>query len=151
MCPKRRSALAVTPHATQPPPNSSASSIWLRGDEGAPEQARRHVLSHLGGDVPRVRVSDAVLIVSELVTNSVLHASGGFQQAIFLELTTVGDNLRIAVLDEGSNREPHLMPADPATPGGFGLRLVDQLASAWGVVHDVAGTTRVWCDVPLGS
>jgi anti-sigma regulatory factor (Ser/Thr protein kinase) len=95
------------------------------------------------------QASDAVLIVSELVTNSVLHAHVGVDQALWLELTTFGDHLRIAVTDPGSPLEPRILPSDPAAPGGLGLRLVDRLSSAWGVEHGAAGTTRVWCDVPF--
>ena len=124
-------------------------SIVIAGGRGAPARARRHLLAQLDEGVSVSRASDAVLIVSELVTNSVMHAQVGADQAILLELTTLGDHLRIAVIDPGSSLEPRVLPADPDAPGGFGLRLVHHMSSAWGVVRDAAGTTRVWCDVPL--
>jgi anti-sigma regulatory factor (Ser/Thr protein kinase) len=140
---------------------SSPRSIWIRGGDGAPERARKHVrsqldpdvgvLSQLDPDVGALRASDAVLIVSELVTNCVCHANVGIDQTIFLELTTLGDHLRIAVTDPGSEFEPRLLPADPLAPGGLGLRVVDHLSSAWGVRRDAAGATRVWCDLPLAG
>jgi anti-sigma regulatory factor (Ser/Thr protein kinase) len=106
------------------------------------------VRSRLDSRNCRVRAADAVLIVSELVTNSVVHADVGMNQAVFLELIPLPESLRIAVTDPGSHLEPRLRPVDPATPGGLGLRLVDQLSSAWGVERDPAGATRVWCDLP---
>jgi anti-sigma regulatory factor (Ser/Thr protein kinase) len=107
------------------------------------------VLSHLDPEATHVHASDAALIVSELVTNSVLHADIDTHQTLSLELTTLNDHLRIAVIDPGSPLLPRLLPLDPARPGGLGLRLVDQLSSAWGVERDADGTTRVWCDLPL--
>jgi serine/threonine-protein kinase RsbW len=127
----------------------SVNSISLAGGTGAPARARRHLLAQLDGSVSASRASDAALIVSELVTNSVLHARVGADRAILLELTAFGDHLRIAVTDPGSHLEPRILPADPDAPGGFGLRLVHHMSSAWGVVREAAGTTRVWCDIPL--
>lgn len=124
-------------------------SIEIAGGAGAPERARREVLSHLDADGWGPRASDAALLVSELVTNSVIHANVGIQEALLLELTILGDRLRIAVIDCGSGLEPRILPPDPARAGGFGLRLVEQISSAWGVVRDAVGTTRVWCELPL--
>lgn len=95
-----------------------------------------------------MHASDAALIVSELVTNSVIHANVDSDQTLFLELTSVDDHLHIAVIDTGSTLRPQLLPPDAERRGGLGLRLVDQLCSGWGVERDAAGATRVWCDLP---
>ena len=135
----------------QPARPEPPRSTWIRGGDGAPERARRLVIAQLDADRSEAGAADAALIVSELVTNSVRHASAGNHDGVVLELTTHDNHLRIAVVDQGSPQVPHILPFDPATPGGFGLRLVEQLSSAWGVVQDGGGTTRVWCDVPLGD
>jgi anti-sigma regulatory factor (Ser/Thr protein kinase) len=83
------------------------------------------------------------------VTNSVLHANIDARQALSLELTRSEHRLRITVTDTGSALQPRVLPADPDRPGGVGLRMVDQLAVAWGVDRDPAGSTRVWCELPL--
>ena len=93
--------------------------------------------------------SDAALIVSELVTNSVVHANVGHGQVVILELTELADRLRVAVTDGGSEDEPRLLPVDVTTPGGYGLRLIDDMACAWGIRRSSGGTTRVWCELPL--
>jgi anti-sigma regulatory factor (Ser/Thr protein kinase) len=126
-------------------------TLWIRGGRDAPARARADVLSQLDGEGWNLPRSDVALIVSELVTNSVIHANVGHDQALCLQLTPLGDRLRIAVTDPGSELEPGLLPHDPAAPGGFGLRVVDQVSSAWGIVREVSGATRVWCDVPLGG
>ena len=107
------------------------------------------MLTQIDGDGWNVPRSDVALIVSELVTNGVVHANVGTDQALCLELTPRGDQLRIAVTDPGSELEPGLLPSNPAAPGGFGLRVVAKMCLAWGVVRDASGATRVWCDVPL--
>ena len=49
----------------------------IRGGEGAPSRARKSVPSQLEGQIAPTTASDVALIVSELVTNSVLHANVG--------------------------------------------------------------------------
>lgn len=129
--------------------SGALGSRWIVGGEAAPARARRHVLSQLERDVSSRRASDAALIASELVTNSVVHAEVDANQAVLLQLTRLGRDLRIAVTDPGSELKPRLLPADQTAASGFGLHLVDRLSSAWGVEHGAAGTTRVWCDLPL--
>jgi anti-sigma regulatory factor (Ser/Thr protein kinase) len=107
------------------------------------------VLSALDGEIASARLLDVALIVSELVTNSVLHAAVGSDQSLTVDLELLGDRLRITVTDPGSPLEPQLLAPGPGTAGGLGLRIVDQLSTAWGVGHDPMGTTQVWCDLPL--
>jgi anti-sigma regulatory factor (Ser/Thr protein kinase) len=125
------------------------NSVLIAGGQGAPARARRYLLAQLDAGVSASCASDAALIVSELVTNSVIHAHVGADEAILLELTALGDRLRIAVIDPGSLLEPRIVASDSDAPGGFGLRLVRHMSSAWGVVRNDAGTTSVWCDLPL--
>jgi anti-sigma regulatory factor (Ser/Thr protein kinase) len=78
---------------------------------------------------------DAVLMVSELVTNAVLHGVG----AISLRIDAEAGTIRIEVADEGNVA---LAPSpQPSDHGGWGLRIVDQLADDWGVLD---GRTKVW-------
>lgn len=53
--------------------------------------------------------------------------------------------LRVGVLDEGEGAPVKIRERAPDRVGGFGLKLVDQLASAWGAYE---GTTHVWADRP---
>jgi anti-sigma regulatory factor (Ser/Thr protein kinase) len=124
-------------------------SIQIPGGGGAPGLARRHVLSRLEGRIPSPIASDAALIASELVTNSVLHADVDHERELTLELATLGDRIRLAVTDAGSDYEPRMLADNRTTPGGFGLRLVNDLSSAWGVERDASGRTRVWCELVL--
>jgi anti-sigma regulatory factor (Ser/Thr protein kinase) len=87
----------------------------------------------------------AAIIVSELATNAVLHGEGS------IELRVVADDaaLRIEVSDEGPNAVPSVRApsADPASEGGRGLRLVDLLATRWGV-ELLDDRKVVWAEIP---
>jgi anti-sigma regulatory factor (Ser/Thr protein kinase) len=123
-------------------------SIHVPGGAGAPGRARRLVGPQLGHVLPST-ASDAVLIVSELVTNSVRHAHVGVDKVVVVDVSTSEKHLRIAVTDPGSELEPRLLPGEFNGLGGHGLRLVEQLSEAWGVSHDTSGATQVWCDLAL--
>jgi anti-sigma regulatory factor (Ser/Thr protein kinase) len=78
---------------------------------------------------------DAALMVSELMTNAVRHGVG----AITLRIDVVADAVRVEVADEGNVA---LAPSpEPGAHGGWGLRIVEQLADDWGVLE---GSTKVW-------
>jgi two-component sensor histidine kinase len=127
----------------------SAISVELPGGERAPRQARRTVLSRLDGHVNPGTASDTGLIISELVTNSVLHAQVGSDQLLSVDVEMLADRLRITVTNPGAEHHPRLRAFDPTAPGGFGLRLLEELCAAWGVVRGAVDTTGVWCDLLL--
>lgn len=138
----------MTTSGSQPPDSQGSISRRIPGGHNAPTQARRWVRSQLEGEIPATAASDAALLVSELVTNSVVHANVGPRRALTVELTTLDDRLRIAVTDPGSRLRPCMLPLDPETPGGLGLLLVDDLCETWGAWQDL-GSTRVWCELLL--
>lgn len=104
--------------------------------------ARRFVSGCLAG-VPENAVANAELVVSELVTNSILHAG----TAVRIGVKQVGTVVRLEVGDQDRHRpEPKQYSPDAGT--GRGLQLVEALAVAWGVDTGPDGKT-VWADVPL--
>ena len=112
-------------------------TVTLPRDHGAPGQARALLRRHANG-LDRDRLDTAVLLISELVTNAVLHGTGQIRLSI-----QVGDgDARFAVCDEGSGK-PAVRP-QPGPEGGWGLRLVGQLAVRWGVRE---GRTQVWFEL----
>jgi anti-sigma regulatory factor (Ser/Thr protein kinase) len=85
---------------------------------------------------------DAVLLVSELATNAVIHAGSSFE----VVLSADGCRLRVEVSDDDG-----CVPAPPEpsldAQGGRGLHIVGELADAWGVeAHQGDGKT-VWFEV----
>lgn len=138
----------MTASAFQPPDAQRSISMRIPGGDDAPTRARRWVHAQLAGHIPATTASDAALLVSELVTNSVVHANVGPRRALTLDVTTLDGRLRIAVTDPGSRLRPCMLPPDPETPGGRGLLLVDELCETWGVTQD-RGPTCVWCELLL--
>ena len=87
-------------------------------------------------------VDRAMLVVSELVTNAVVHTHGPLR----LRVELVSERLHLAVADQS----PRLLglaarPGDPDAEGGRGLLVVDQLASSWGMQHPPEGGKVIWC------
>jgi sigma-B regulation protein RsbU (phosphoserine phosphatase) len=91
---------------------------------------------------------DARLVVSELVTNAVLHAATEIELNVVVRI----DAIRIEVTDLGIDL-PHLWAGDDTSghaTRGRGLPIVEALSYAWGVVELGAGKT-VWCELALSS
>ena len=83
------------------------------------------------------------LLVTELVTNAILHARTPLQ----LTLESRPGSVRICVEDE-SNEQPLVRRYESDAVTGRGLALVEQLASSWGVDATPSGKV-VWCEVPV--
>ncbi|HEX4011572.1 MAG TPA: ATP-binding protein [Solirubrobacteraceae bacterium] len=112
-------------------------------DRQAPSAARRAV-SEVYADLDPETADAARLLVSELVTNSVQHGDG--ETVVVVAHSGLPDVIRCEVIDDGAGFVPGTRGDRPG--GGWGLRLVEQLSSRWGVGDD---TTRVWFDLPIGG
>jgi anti-sigma regulatory factor (Ser/Thr protein kinase) len=103
--------------------------------------ARRLVAQLLEAWAAEAFCDDAMLLVSELVTNVVRHVSG--QVALRVEVVLSEPGLRIAVVDSS----PELpVPGLRGPQGGHGIRLVSVLADRWGSEHHDGGK-RVWFEL----
>jgi anti-sigma regulatory factor (Ser/Thr protein kinase) len=91
--------------------------------------------------VPETAAYDAVLVISELITNAILHTSS----TLFVGLHLDDDLLRVEVYDDLATR-PTLRTAAVDAAGGRGLRLVESLAMRWGVRSHDRGKC-VWAEV----
>lgn len=91
------------------------------------------------------RVDDTVLIVSELVTNSIEYSSSA---AVSVDLACSNGNLYIAVSDTAANSLPVLRRPGQGTHAGRGLRIVSASATWWGVTAASSAKT-VWAELAL--
>lgn len=117
--------------------------LELPRDERAPAVARRAV-DELGAAWNAATLSDARLLVSELVTNSVRH---GFGDRITVDIDSDRAGVvRCEVIDDGTGFVPR--GRDDRLVGGWGLDLVEQIAQSWGVRE---GSTHVWFELAMGN
>ncbi|MFJ6793624.1 ATP-binding protein [Streptomyces sp. NPDC091268] len=99
----------------------------VRGPVAKGRDFTRKALQDWGWDATETS-EDALLLVSELLTNASLHGGGCHE----LLLTADGDALRIEVCD-GSTSLPARLPAPQrGVPGGRGLFIVERLSDRWG-------------------
>lgn len=106
----------------------------------APRIARRSLADWLEPAVDADELDTARLLVSELVTNAVVHGHG----EIMLRAALDENRLLVEVIDEGRGFERTVRQLDFASIGGRGLAIVDAEASRWGI-HE--GTTHVWFEL----
>ncbi|WP_405147665.1 ATP-binding protein [Sphaerisporangium sp. NBC_01403] len=113
---------------------------------GSPEsvaRAREWVRQKLGVDHPAL--ANVTLLVSELVTNAVIHSNSRNGGRVTLALADCYDFIHADVVDEGSESVPQVS-ADIFAEGGRGLFLVEVISDRWGIYADCAGRT-VWFQV----
>ncbi|MCB0958585.1 MAG: ATP-binding protein [Acidimicrobiales bacterium] len=125
-----------------------SGSIDLPAEVGSVAVARRWVRERLEAAGLDATVDTAVLLVSELVTNVVLHARTTC--TVRLEL---GPTIRVEVVD-GSEQLPEVASGDdPLAPSGRGMRLVEGLSASFGADALADGGKRVWFELvrPAGS
>ena len=110
----------------------------------APREARQWITPLLGAGVTPGATNDIMLVVSELVTNAVVHGAGPVRLRVRCGL----DSVRIEVSDDGGGS---VVPreTDPEATGGRGLLVVDHLAQGWGVVDNHLGGKTVWVELGL--
>ncbi|MFJ9738489.1 SpoIIE family protein phosphatase [Streptomyces sp. NPDC101166] len=94
--------------------------------------------------VPADAMDAALLVVSELVTNALVHTDG----RVRLDLGLLNHRLRLAVTD-ASPRTPVKPPGLTwEATGGRGILLVEAVSDTWGTVP-VSGGKQVWSEIPL--
>ncbi|MBK5222255.1 MAG: response regulator [Acidimicrobiia bacterium] len=117
------------------------ASTHLAAERSSPIAARRFVVGFLAQRECDHLIDDAVLVVSELVTNAVVHARSTSDLTLHLRPGV----LRIEVTDRGAGTPNPRSPGAHET-GGRGLQIVSALAGAWGIDPTPAGKV-VWVEM----
>jgi Histidine kinase-like ATPase domain len=110
-------------------------------------EARRFVKSALDGCPV---VDDAILCVSELATNALLHSASGRGGEFEITVQRGQSSVRVAVSDNGSPDKPAVRGFDSTSEAGRGLAMVALVASDWGEAGDERGRT-VWFELRWAS
>lgn len=106
-----------------------------------PAQARRIIAEELASRLSDPLLDDIKLMVSELVTNGIVHGTTLAEDPMMLDLCVNGD-VRCGVLGHGPGFFAKRTGQDEPT-GGWGLRVVEQLADRWGMECS-PDRTEVW-------
>jgi len=115
-------------------------------------QARARLAQDLSErDVLGTVVDDAVLILSEFVTNALRHARALNSDTIRVSWSLSGEGLlRIEVTDGGGTTRPVTKPysMSVSAQAGRGLEIVDRLADRWGSQREESGDEyTVWAEL----
>ncbi|MEX2972931.1 MULTISPECIES: ATP-binding protein [Streptomyces] len=121
----------------------------VRPDPAEVGRARRWARSRLVGSgigVDEPVAETLILLISELVTNAVVHTgTSAVLRMCFSGSGAVVGTVRVEVAD-ASARPPRQRHADGDDTNGRGLELVDGLADRWGWQQEATGK-RIWCEV----
>ncbi|MFD7408606.1 ATP-binding protein [Streptomyces sp. NPDC059866] len=132
---------AATPHGSGVP----GYTALLPCEPESVQRARRLVASALSAWDMNALASDAELIVSELLTNTIDHTPCRTARVMIKRLRR--HRVRVSVADT-SAATPSLSPAGSTGERGRGLMLVDALSSQWGYDrHPHSKTT--WAELHL--
>lgn len=123
-------------------PEPTFRASWeLQPDTAMASEARRRTAEALRRWGCDALIPDAQLVITELVTNAIVHT--GAVSTVTIELE--GNTLYIEVADTDPN-PPRPQPFDLTREGGRGLLIVATLANAWGIEPHASGK-KVWAEL----
>jgi anti-sigma regulatory factor (Ser/Thr protein kinase) len=106
----------------------------------------RHTLDRLADHLPPEKLEDVRLVVSELVTNSILHAGLSPNDQISLTVRVSAGSVRGRVCDSGPGFEMASEPRpQPGLRGGWGLPIVETVSDRCGVEQN--SCVCVWFEI----
>ncbi len=110
--------------------------------------ARRRLTQELlAAGILEAAIGDAVLVISELLSNAIRHARPLHGSWLRVTWGVDGESIEVAVSDGGSATRPRLAHASRSSLGGRGINVVAHLSSTWGVRAD-EGMLTVWAILP---
>jgi anti-sigma regulatory factor (Ser/Thr protein kinase) len=123
---------------------SPALRFSIAGGPRAPSHARAW-LQAASLSLPEELERKLVMLISELVNNSVVHGQASEQDTIEIEVHTTPEGMRAQVSDPGPAFAPLGRAKGIEEPGGWGLVLVERVAQRWGVER--AERASVWFEL----
>ena len=112
-----------------------------------PVARHRLIADLLAAGIRAPAVGDAALVISELLSNAILHARPMPGAILQVRWMVARGSVEVAVSDGGGLTLPHSMRPPASAAGGRGLSIVEHLCRTWGIQSDDLGLT-VWAVVP---
>ena len=117
----------------------------IRAQPEGPSHARRIIAEELSDLLSPRELEDLKLMVSELVTNGIVHGHHENATPVILDLCVNG-HIRCTVLDDGPGFAERARESERR---GWGLRLIEQLSDRWGMQCSPR-RTEVWFERGCG-
>ena len=125
------------------------TTVQLPARPASAALVRRHLAQELiASEIASSVTDDAMLIVSELITNSIRHARPLPDGSVTVAWSVSDDGVTLRVTDGGAEGRPRPRTPGPEETSGRGLALVEALAARWGI-EDSADSTTVWAQLSL--
>jgi anti-sigma regulatory factor (Ser/Thr protein kinase) len=122
----------------------AAATVLLPWAPASVAVARQRLAADLcDAGIFNAAAGDAVLVVSELLSNAIRHARPLPGANVQVAWALGDDAIEVAVSDGGAATNPARTHASVSALGGRGLDIVEYLARRWGVRSDDSGQT-VW-------
>lgn len=116
----------------------------LSATPASPREARRFVRARVGQLGFHRIIDDVALVVTELVTNALIHVESPSQVGVYLR----HGRIRLEVSDD-SPMLPVRQRFSVQAGTGRGLAVVESLCAAWGATPSPHGGKVVWADFDL--
>jgi anti-sigma regulatory factor (Ser/Thr protein kinase) len=135
----------INQHLSSAPDNA----IRISGGRRAALDARAALSAELDGRVGHNQLRDLHLLLSEVVNNRVVHGGVDGDGWIEIAFSASAARVRVEVRDSGEQGAPVRREPDYENGGGFGLFLVEAMATRWGAERN-SGLT-VWFELDLSG
>ena len=120
--------------------------VTLPFDPASPGEARTRLAAGLvGHGVPQTVIDDALLVVSELVTNGIRHGAPREDGTLEVSWRTFDGLVQVAVCDGGTVYTLEPLQLNDVSLSGRGLHIVNYVADSWRVENDSG--TRIVADL----
>jgi len=131
----------------------ATSSVWmLPYTASSVGVARRRLIGDLtDAGVYEATACDAGLVLSELISNALRHASPLPGSVVKVSWMLSDECIEVAVSDGGGATVPMINQPAANALGGRGLGIVDRLSLRWGVYTGQDEETTVWAALPLSG
>ena len=107
--------------------------------------AARRVLASFLDDSDDAESEIAALLMTELINNSVEHSRAPERSIVRLDIAVTDDLIRVEVRDQGDGFVPFGRTSGSPVDSHWGLHLIDELATSWGV--SVEPPTLAWFEL----